>query len=427
MADVLDDVNEPLTSESIYESLSKSSDSDDKDDDSKEDKLNLDELFTDDKEDEEEEEDKIKKEKTEDEEDEEKEEKTKLKLDEEDEDELELAKIPRRAEIKAKYPNIFKEFPALDHIIGREKAYAEVFPTLTDARNARERLSTFSSIESELLSGKFEGVLKSVKGADEKAFSKITSSMMETLNRVDPAAHLKILNDTLKGTLKFIHDKVKGNESEDAKQLAIAAKLINNFVYNSYDITGPDSSSVEEKEDPKQVELNKERTKFEADRLNSAVTEVTSSMNGLLNKAVSERVDPKGVIPPYVKTKLVADILSELDKQMSSDTRFRGLVNKLWLQSKENGYSLESKAKIKKALREKASTILDPIIRAKKTEALRGLSTSKSSKKEEDDERPAKRENRGTPDRKITSSRTSDDKTPKPGESNIDFLNRRLG
>src|SRR5215510_5534333 len=42
----------------------------------------------------------------------------KIDLDEEgkEENELELAKIPSAKKIKEKYPNIFKEFPALEHI-----------------------------------------------------------------------------------------------------------------------------------------------------------------------------------------------------------------------------------------------------------------------------------------------------------------------
>src|SRR5215475_3565405 len=57
----------------------------------------------------------------------------------EDEDELELSKIPKRAEIKAAYPDIFKKFPQLERALYREHAYAEVFSSVADAKEAKDR------------------------------------------------------------------------------------------------------------------------------------------------------------------------------------------------------------------------------------------------------------------------------------------------
>src|SRR3990167_6712893 len=79
---------------------------------------------------------------------------------EEVEPEPEIITHARRKEILAKYPTIFKDFPFLEKSYFREQKYAELLPTLDDAREAVERSETLKKFEGDLLNGNSESVLQ---------------------------------------------------------------------------------------------------------------------------------------------------------------------------------------------------------------------------------------------------------------------------
>ncbi len=343
----------------------------------------------------------------------------------EDDEELTVHNVPRRAELKKEFPDIFKKFPALDHVIQREKAYADVFPTLVEAKEAKDRLGFFSEMESELLGGGIEGVLKSVKKTNEDSYNKIVDSILPTIGKIDNNALIKINTNVLKGTLKFISDSVKGSDEEASQQLAIAVKLINKAVFGTHEITGPDVKATDNKEDPEKSKLKTEREEFERSRMTAAVSEVTDKNVRTIKTYVEKHIDEKEQLPSYVKTKLIEDVMKSLDKQMGSDTRFRATINRLWLKSREAGYSTESKNRIREAILNQVKSVINPIMRAKKVEAMKGLNLSegKSSGKREESR---KNEDNREPQRKAKTftKQDGDRKAMKDGESVRDFFMR---
>lgn len=363
------------------------------------------------------------------EEDEDEEEK---ELDLDNEDELELAKIPKRQELKKAYPDIFKKFPALDHIIQREHAFAEVFPTVGDAKAAKEAVGAFNTFQSNLLDGDIESVLSAVKKTDPKAFDKISRNFLDSLIKIDSNAHLPVTQRVTKSIFSYIHNsalsKLKRDPSnEDAGQLKLAVEILHNALYDTPDVTPYDAkaeSGNESKANPEEEKFRKERDEFEKTRYQTAFSSVSSRINTALTNAVNGGIDPKNILPPYVKSKLVTDVMGELDRQLSQDTRFRGVIDKLWIKAKDSNYSDASLANIRKALSEKAKVILPGIMKAKKGEAMKGLSTKKETtslkpKKEKEEERAPRRESK-----ELTSSRRDNPKLPRPDESNLEFLMR---
>ena len=348
----------------------------------------------------------------------------------EDEDELELAKIPKRQELKKAYPDIFKKFPALDHIIQREHAFAEVFPTVGDAKAARESVTAFNKFQSDLLNGDVEGVLSAVKQTDPKAFDKISKNFLDTLIKVDPNAHLATTQKVTKSILNYIHSGAEARlkkypNDEQAGQLKLASEIIHAAIYDTDEVTPYQESAASKKEEDPEVEKFKtERANFEKTRFDAAVQSVTSITRSILENAVTRDIDPKGTLPPYVKSKLVTDVINELDRQLGGDARFRGLVDKLWNKARESGYSDESLKNIRTALKEKAKTVLPGIMRAKKGEAMKGLTSRVSNNREQKSQPKKLVEDTRAPRREVTSSRRDSDKLPKPGEKAIDFLMR---
>lgn len=430
----------PLTSTSIEDELN--SDVDDKADDvdgNKADdvklKLDEDDKETDDKVDDDDEDDDADDESDSDEdsdEDEDDDDKEKA-IDLEAEDELELARIPKRQEIKAAYPDIFKKFPALDHIIQREHAFAEVFPTVSDARNAKTEVGNFKQFQDELLSGDIAGVLKSVKSANPNAFTKITDGLLDTLMKVDSNSHLGITARVTKGILNHVHQTASQQLKRDpnnkqAQQLQIASELLHESIFNTSEVTPFNEQKQTETENPEAVKLKKDRADFDNVRFQAAFNTVANSVSGTLTKAVERDIDIKNLLPPYVKTRVVKEVMGELDRQLMTDTRFKNVIDKLWQRARENNFNDENLNHIKSALKEKAKTILQPIMRAKKGEALKGLGVrNKSSEERSSSNGEARTSGDKKPSQKksMTRSRSEGERlVPKDGESIADFLAR---
>lgn len=424
----------PLTASSIEDALNSADDEGDVDDskaDDKADDLKLDADESDEgSEDDEESDDESVDEDDESSEDED-DEKDKKKTDLDNEDDIELAKIPKRAEIKEAYPDIFKKFPALDHIIQREHAYAEVFPAIADAKNAKAQVEDFKQFQDELLSGELGGVLTSVKKANPKAFAKITDGLLDTLMKVDGNSHLGITARVTKGILNHIHTAASAKLKRDvndkqAQQLQIASELIHEAIFQTNEVT-PFAENKTADDSPELTKLKTERAEFDRSRFQVAFNTVSSGVNNTLTRAVERDIDTKNLLPPYAKKNVVKEVMAELDRQLSNDVRFKGVVQRLWERAKENNFNDESQKHIKTALIEKAKTIIQPIMRAKKGEAIKGLSVRSDKSRESSGNKREESRNTGEKrtSQKPTRSRSENDRmVPKDGESAYDFLSR---
>lgn len=347
-----------------------------------------------------------------------------------DEEDLNLSHVPKRAELKKVYPDIFKKFPALDHIIQREHAFAEVFPTIGDAKEAKEIVQNFKELESEVMSGSIEGFLKSVKGTSEQAFNKMTSGLLESLNKVDPQATLYLTTQVSKAVISQLNNLAKAKlsrnkDDKSAQQLEIATELIHEAIFNSREITPFNGSRQETKLTPEQEKFEREKKEFEDNKYKAAFTEVSESMDKLLRSSITNKIDEKNLLPSYVKGKLVDDVLNELQRQVGQDSRFRNVLTKHWENAKKNGYKSSDIENIKTAIKRYVAPVLPQIMKRLRAEAMKGLSTRKKAEDIEEDDEPRTERANGQPRKKSTySKRESNRREPNPGESVADFLAR---
>lgn len=359
----------------------------------------------------------------------------------EEEDELELAKIPTRSQIKAKYPNIFKEFKALDHIFHREKAYAEVFPTVKDAKAAKEDIGEYVKIQEELLNGNVTGTLNRVKISNPKAYEKIANNIIESLIAVDKESYIEPARVVFKSGLNNLYSIAQQALKKDpankrAEQMMIAAELIHEGLFGSSEVTPYSKETKEEdKENPEVEKLKRERQAIDHEKFNEAHSKVTSRFGDLVTRTLDKNIDKNNVLSTYVKNNLIKDIKEELDKQLIADRRFGGIVKKLYERAKEGNFNQESIDNILTALKNKAGSILPDIMRAKKGEALKGsgkvrnIKTRELSRDKDEGETATTRSSRNDDsEKKLTrNQRDKETDSPQPGESAFDYLNRKLG
>jgi len=362
----------------------------------------------------------------------------KIDLDEEEEkeeNELDLAKIPTGKQLKEKYPNIFKDFPAVERIFYREKEFAQIFPTVKDAREARASLNDYNNLQADVLNGDITPLLNQVKTTDPKAFDKIAKNFIESLGKVDANAIVEPSRFILKTTIANLNQLANQSLKRDpnnkrAEQLQIATELIHEALFNTNEVSGYERVA-EEKVNPEREAITRERAELDNRKFGEAHGKITSRFSDLLNRAIDKNIDPRNSLSSYVKSKVSDDVRSALDRQMIDDKRFEGIVKKLYERARSENYSQQSLDNILTALKNKAASILPEIIRAKKGEALKGSSSrnvakpSRELSRKEDDGEDATTRNSS---RATRSERKSDsDNGPQPGESAFDYLNRKLG
>lgn len=313
------------------------------------------------------------------------------KIELEDEKPEGYIEVPSRKKVLAKYPTFFKEFPGIERAMYREKAYTDVFPSIPEAKHAKEVAENYHALQSDVFSGNITNVLASVKEANPKAFGKITSNLLDTLKSVDKEAWGNTINYVVKSAISGLFKSGKSQDSgddSDGRQLMIAAQVLNRFLYNNVNIEDPKSLAVEEKEDPRDKELSERELNFNRTQLKTAVDDVTNRTQSIIKSGIEKYIDPKGLMSDYVKSKAISDAMLLVDKELSSDSRFTHHIDNLWREAYKNNYSSESKDKIRAALKNRAQSFLLDIVKKVRADALKGSKSSTTvvkKKKEEDD------------------------------------------
>lgn len=314
--------------------------------------------------------------------------------------------------IEKKYPGIDKEFPQLKAAYYKSQQYAEVFPSVNDAREASQKAESLDKFESDILDGNLETLFRTVKQNAPKSLNKIADNLIQTIGKVDESVALHITGNILKMILgKAERDGIK-TKNED---LQAAAKIIHNHIIGGDEIEPPSRIAVNEKENEEESKLNKERQEFEEEKFNSALNSLQGRVDNTIKSTIDANIDPKGVMSAYVRKNAVKDASEQVEKLITGDKAFQNVLNNLWRSAKDAKYSSSSLDRIRSAYLSKAKTVLRDAIRSARNEALK--ETGKSGNEEVKDRKgplPAHRSS-------TTSSSSKVKEIPK-GMSNKDFI-----
>ncbi len=335
-----------------------------------------------------------------------------IELDEEPED-LEPVSDFRRKDFLKKYPEAFKEFPELEKSFYREKKYAEFFPTIEDAKEATEKLENYDKFESSVLSGDLDVIMATAKQSDQRAFNKMVDNYLPMLGKVDQAAYFHVIGDVIKNTITAMVREGGRLENDDLKAAGV---ILNQFVFGKSEFEQPKSFGPS-KPDDKETELSTERQQFVQERFESVLEDLSSASNNIIKSTISKHIDPKDVMTSYVRNTAIKEALAEVEESISSDTRFKAILDKLWEKAFKSNFNRSSLDDIKKAHLNKAKTLLPSIIQKHRNEALRGSGKRINDEKEE----PTRKGPISVGKTSSNSSEKSSKEIPK-GMRSIDFL-----
>jgi hypothetical protein len=291
-------------------------------------------------------------------------------------DELESVEEFSRKNFLKEYPDAFKKFPQLEVAFYREKKYAEMFPTIDDAKEAHEKVQNYNRFESSLLSGDLDTVLSSVKSSDEKAYNKMVDNYLPALGKVDQGAYYHVINTVLKNTIVAMIREGDNIKNDDLKAAGV---ILNQFITGKSDFVAPTNFGPHKTTE----QPDNEQTQYLTDRLESTIQDLTTRSQNIIKSTISKHIDPKGVMTDYVKRTAIKDAMEEVDTLIGKDTRFTAIKDRLWQTAIKNKFGKEHLSNIEKAYLNKAKTLLQQVIQKHRNEALRGLGKRVNDEKEE--------------------------------------------
>lgn len=343
-------------------------------------------------------------------------------------EQLELDTEPiRRRDILKKYPKIFKEFPAVEKAIYREREFTKLLPTIKDAQTAVENSKLLESYADDMIEkGNTFNVLKMIKDNNPETFARVADNYLEHLAQVDEGAYRHVLSNVIKNTVVGMVQAAKESGEED---LRIAAGLLYKYVFNSTKFEPPKKLAKEES-DKKTANPIEEREKaFVKHQLETATADIDGRVRGTIKAAVEKYIDPNGSMTDYLKRNAVKDAIEKITGLIERDSRFTKLNEKLWDKMIQSNFSKASQDEIAKAYFARAKSLLAPVLRVARSEALKGMGKKAKNESVDDNDKNDKDEK---PVRQRTERRLSSDKT-KPnldaikGMSSHEALNALMG
>lgn len=298
-----------------------------------------------------------------------------------DDKQFELIAPARKKEILAKYPKLFDDFPYLQVAYYRDKQFSEVFPTVGEAREAKEGLEVLARFDSDLKNGNIEQILSAALQSDKNSFYTIIDNLMPAIAKLDEKAHHHLIGNISK---QIISAMVADSNQPGMEVLKQAAIILNQYIYGSNEYTPPTNLATKPEGNPEAERLEQERKQFLHERFTNARQEVSTRIDNAIRTTLEANIDRNGQMTDYVKKNAMRDAQEKLENLIRKDTRFRSVLTKLWQKAQSNNFNEESRKAIRSAYLGRAKALLPGVINQARREALKGM--GKKVKSENSDE-----------------------------------------
>jgi hypothetical protein len=276
--------------------------------------------------------------------------------------------------IKAKYPDLFKDFPSLRDMYFREQEFNKVFTSVEEAKEASENDQAFRTLRNTVYSGDSKPLLNAIKETDPAAFKSYASNLLPALQEISPEAHWHAVVPTLEAV---IHNMVAEGKRSGDENMQNAAAYVSKFLFNTPDVAEGKASFIEKKTvDP---QLAAEREKFENERFSSFDVDVRTEIFSSLKNLIEDNLDPDGVMTPFIRNTIISETMAQVGKQLMADRSHLSYMDRLWEKAKAEGLTSDSKAKIKSAYLARVKQLV-PGVRAKLVSEAIGTSAKVSEK-----------------------------------------------
>lgn len=305
------------------------------------------------------------------------------------------------ADVKEKYPEIFKEFPELRKAIFHEKEFLKLFATVDEAKEAKEKSSNFDFLESQILSGDSEALIDSLTEADSEAVGRFSRSFLPTLYKKNREVYISIIDPIIQNIIRSTY--VEGEKSNN-NNLKNSAWHFSKFIFGTEKFATEDNA--------RQLQVDPERTKFENEkkefferRFKEAQSVVESEIDKKMREWAAQGLD--GVSP--TAKKLIGDaVIREVDGILAKDQNHLTTVKGLWKKASNSGFSPEIIARISSTYLARAKDLV-PTIKNKYKAELVPQKNSKTDEKSQPSSGDKSKSSKGPIDPKLVDFRNTSD------------------
>lgn len=257
--------------------------------------------------------------------------KDKKKDDEEDKDDLDIedprGKLVRDRLLKVD-KDIFKKVPELKAIIFRDNDMGKIFPTIHDAKTAKERLQVFDKVEDSLANGESALILNSLARQNPKILEKFALEFLPTLQSgPNQELYIKATVPIVRNILADAFREAKGTKNQN---LHNAALVLTNHIFGSDKL--PDLDKIgEDPLSPEREQLNRERMQLHNEKIVGYLSSVKETGIETLWNDVSKYVKAQRLNPLVEKTVIEA-VMTDVMKDVDGDRDYKNVMKTLWSQ-----------------------------------------------------------------------------------------------
>lgn len=283
-----------------------------------------------------------------------------------------LESRPSLTDIKTKYPNIFKDYPDLKHVLYREAAYSDVFPTVKEAKAAAGKAQTLDSVETALFErADAEGLFQTVAKQDKKAFEAFAANVIPAIAKVDEAVYLEVLKPVFKLLARSMFANGSRNKNDNLKNSAL---YLHDYVFQNDELDKEyEPKYAKARTSPESEELTRKQNEFETRQYGLAVKDINERLVKRMKKSIEASLAGIGDgVSDYIKEVIANKTVDRVFEALKSDQSFGRTVTGLIPDLRKTGYSEDSKVRIITAYLTRAKSLIPNIRKEELTKALGG-------------------------------------------------------
>lgn len=333
---------------------------------------------------------------------------------EEDEADAEVKDETVYQSLKKLDKDIFKKVPELKSVIFRERALTEIYPTIDEAKVAKEKAEVFDAYQDDMLQGNPTPLFESLEKVDKKTLEGFVANFLPKLEEHSKELYKEVLLPHFK---RYFRLAAKSND----ERIAIAAKNLHYHIFGDVDLD-KDAGLAPKVKDKKDEEYENRERQFEQRIFSAFSKDVVEGGKSKVMRSIKFAFKDSGM--SALRQNMLADeIYKRTVGEMEGDKRYNSTMTSLWNQARSAGYTNDWKDRIINAFLSRAK----PLVSKYRTKVLSEESGASDGKGKEAKTQPKRITPSGVGGKEQRSSGPVDpSKVDWEKTSDKDFLNGRV-
>lgn len=257
--------------------------------------------------------------------------------------------------LKAHDPKLLKLIPELRTVIFAEQEYREAFPTVEEAKEAREIVETFAQYQNDLTSGNVEPLLEALEKTGKDKLEGFVANIIPSIFKMNKDLAVQMLYPEFK---KMLRAAMK----HGSKDMEISAGNIHYYLFGDHDYKS-DVGLKPKELDPKDDELTQREKAFEKKQYDTFSNDIQTVLDKRMSKIIgTSEVMANSGLSVFLQKKITEEVMQEVDKQILLDKRIQGNISALWTKARREGYTTEGKDRLLSAYLSRAKVLMPKVL-----------------------------------------------------------------